>query len=314
MIDFDIVITIDIFSHPGESSTQISGVFFPVLKHFMKDKSTAEITEDYYNSKDANYFYQNIWSPDFTHVGTYKDEDVSIEEASIAMIKRMVRLLPRIKKSTKFLDLGSGYGGAARFIAETYECSITCVNISETQNEINNKLNKEAGLDEKITVVKANFEELPFQRDSFDMVWSQDAFLHSDHKDLIFREVSRVINNEGRFIFTDFIKNEDSPKEVLQPILERLQLKDLGTFKQYDRLARSVDMAKVYNKDMPEMMIIHYKKVLEKLKAEYSSITKKASQKYIDDMMKGLQNWIDGAEAGHISWALFQYQKKKVWI
>lgn len=280
----------------------------------MKDKSTAEITEDYYNSKDANNFYQNVWSPDYTHVGSYKDGDESIEEASLAMIKRMVRLIPKIKKSTKFLDLGSGYGGTARYIAETYECSITCVNISETQNEINRKLNKEAGLDEKITVVKANFEELPFQRDSFDLVWSQDAFLHSDHKDLIFREVSRVINNEGRFIFTDFIKREDSSKEVLQPILQRLQLNDLGTFKYYDRMARTEDMAKVYNKDMPDMMIIHYSKVLGKLKAEYKTITKNVSKKYIDDMMEGLQYWIDGAEAGHVSWALFQYQKKKVWI
>jgi sarcosine/dimethylglycine N-methyltransferase len=280
----------------------------------MEDKSTAEITEDYYNSKDANYFYQNIWSPDYTHVGSYKNEDVGIEEASIAMIKRMVRLIPKIKKSTKFLDLGSGYGGTARFIAKTYECSITCVNISEIQNDINNKLNKEAELDEKITVVKANFEKLPFQRDSFDLVWSQDAFLHSDQKELVFREVSRVINNEGRFIFTDFVKSEDCPQEVLQPILDRLQLKDLGTLKQYDRLARSVDLAKVYNKEMPDMMIIHYRKVLEKLHSEYKSITKKVSKKYIDDMMEGLQFWIDGAEAGHISWALFQYQKKNVWI
>jgi sarcosine/dimethylglycine N-methyltransferase len=280
----------------------------------MKGKSAVKITEDYYNSKDANTFYQKIWSTDYLHVGSYKEDTVSIEEASVAMIERMLRLLPKMKKSSKLLDLGSGYGGTARYLVETYGCNITCVNISEVQNEINSEKNKKAELDNKISVVKANFEKLPFTRDSFDLVWSQDAFLHSAHKDEVFREVSRVINNEGRFIFTDFIKKEKCPADVLEPILQRLQLKDLATIKRYDRLAQNVDLAKVYTKEMPEMMLIHYRKVLERLEADYKNITKKVTKSYIDNMMKGLQLWIDGAEAGHISWALFQYQKKNVWI
>ena len=280
----------------------------------MEGKSAIGISEDYYDSKDANYFYQKIWSPEYLHVGSYKDGSIGIEEASLAMINRMLRLLPSIKKSSKLLDLGSGYGGTARYLAETYGCSVTCVNISKVQNEFNIEKNKKAGLDEKITVVKGNFEKLPFTRDLFDLVWSQDAFLHSAHKNDIFREVSRVINNEGRFIFTDFIKSEDCPDQVLKPILQRLQLEDLATSRQYDRMARNVDMAKVYTKEMPEMMVIHYRKIIEKLQSEYKNIIKKVSKKYIDDMLTGLQHWIDGAEAGHISWALFQYQKKNVWI
>ena len=60
------------------------------------------------------------------------------------------------------LDLGSGYGGAARYLAKNHGCKVTCLNLSETQNERNIYNNKNYGLNHLINVTKGNFEDIPF--------------------------------------------------------------------------------------------------------------------------------------------------------
>ncbi|MCZ6628564.1 MAG: methyltransferase domain-containing protein [SAR324 cluster bacterium] len=77
------------------------------------------------------------------------------------------------------LDIGSGYGGTARHLAGTHGCRVTGLSISEVENERHRKMNEAKGLQDLIDVVDGNFEDIPFPDNSFDIVWFQDAMLHS---------------------------------------------------------------------------------------------------------------------------------------
>src|SRR5690606_14926831 len=109
----------------------------------------------------------------------YEGENDTIREASRRTVETMARTLRQQKPSTRILDLGSGYGGSARYLARSIGAAVTCVNLSEIQNERNRALNAEAGLADKITVLDGSFEEIPCEEGSFDVVWTQDAILHS---------------------------------------------------------------------------------------------------------------------------------------
>ena len=108
----------------------------------MKNRNAAEsVAENYYDSSDADIFYERVWGGEDIHIGLY-ESGLSIFEASRKTVELMATTLITLDENSRVLDLGAGYGGAARYLAEKYGCQVTCLNLSETQNERNRLLNK----------------------------------------------------------------------------------------------------------------------------------------------------------------------------
>ena len=214
-----------------------------------------KITKEYYNSQEADAFYFHIWGGEDIHIGIYENPEDTIKEASRKTILKMLAVGPKISKKTKILDIGSGYGGAARYLAATYGCTVQCLNLSETENQRNIELIKSSELEGLVSVTTGNFEQLPFESESYDLVWSQDALLHSNRKEKVFREVARVLNQGGRFLFTDPMQSNDCPEGVLDKVLARINLQEMGSITKYLRLAKLVDLEKVFIKEMPDQLI-----------------------------------------------------------
>jgi sarcosine/dimethylglycine N-methyltransferase len=253
----------------------------------MSEQSLVATTKSYYDSKDADNFYHTIWGGEDIHVGIYNFEGEKIRTASNRTVATMVEKLPEITTDTKILDLGAGYGGAARYLAKTYGCKVTCLNISEAENERNREKNKEQGLDDLITVTGGNFENTPYEDDSFDIVWSEDSFLHSDKKRKIFEEAARVVKPGGHLIFTDPMQADDCDPSVLGPILERIHLKEMGSVKKYRQYGADNGFEEVQVVEMPDQLTNHYAAVLEELKGREDELREVVSDEYISRMKKG---------------------------
>src|SRR5690606_18339142 len=133
----------------------------------------------YYNSEDADNFYFHIWGGEDIHIGIYHSDDEPIARASRRTVEEIAKLLPPMSSATRVLDLGAGYGGAARYLAKTFGCRVAALNLSETENDRHREMNRGAGLDRLIEVVDDSFEDIPFEDATFDVAWSQDAILHS---------------------------------------------------------------------------------------------------------------------------------------
>lgn len=278
----------------------------------MKKDNLVQITKDYYDSQEADAFYAHIWGGEDIHIGLYDNPDDTIKEASRKTILKMLSVGPKISKKTKVLDIGAGYGGAARYLAKKYGCTVQCLNLSERENQRNTELTKVSQLEDLVTVTTGNFEQIPFERESFDLVWSQEALLHSARKEKVFREVARVLDLGGRFLFTDPMQSHDCPEEVLEKILGRLHLRELGSIPQYLRLARRADLQRVFVKEMPEQLLTHYSKVLLELENRYEEMIEKSGKTYVDEMIEGLRQWIAAAEQGYLNWGILQFQKQNI--
>ena len=207
------------------------------------EKTSVDKAQEYYNSTPADEFYFNIWGGDHIHVGIYEDPKESIQKASPKIVDMMSNQV-NLDKDKTVLDLGSGYGGAARYLAAKFGCKVTCLNLSDTQNERNLFINKQSDLDHLITVTEGNFEDIPFPNNSFDVIWSQDAFVHSSNRQMVVQEVSRVLKGSGEFIFTDLMQTYDCPKSILKPILDRIYLDSLASFGFYVENSRKLGAKK----------------------------------------------------------------------
>ena len=186
---------------------------------------------------------------------------------------------------------------------------MSCLNLSEVQNQRNRELNAAEGIDLLINVVDGSFEEIPLPDESVDIVWSQDAILHSANRPKVFEEVFRVLSKGGQFIFTDPMQSESCPPDVLQPILDRIHLDTLGSVPTYRRIAVSVGFSEGEVTDLSEQLPIHYARVREEIDPNYSTLLKTCSEEYLERMKVGLQHWVDAGNAGYLSWGILSYRK-----
>ncbi len=268
-----------------------------------------EKAEEYYNSTDADEFYFKIWGGEHIHVGIYNYNNEPIKVASQRIVPKMAAEL-NLDVFKKVLDLGSGYGGSARYLAKNFGCHVTCLNLSERQNERNEQFNIERGLDQLIDVVDGSFEEIPFPDNSFNVVWSQDAMVHSANRDQVVAEAYRVLKPGGHFIFTDLMQSEDVPKGVLGPVLDRIHLDSLGSFKFYWAEARKIGFELISIHNMSQHLVTHYDRVRQETEKQYEDITDLCGKEYIDRMLEGLNHWVKAGSQGYLNWGILHFTKK----
>lgn len=272
------------------------------------DQATST-ARDYYNSSDADTFYAEVWGGEDIHVGLYQSPDEPIRDASRRTVDHLADRLGDVKPSDTILDIGAGYGGGARRLVDRLGCRVICLNLSEAENERNRELNKEAGVEDKIEVIDGSFEDIPVPDASVEYVWSQDAILHSGNRQRVLEEVDRVLKPGGRFVLTDPMRADDCPEGVLDPILARIHLSDLGSPGFYKEQAAKLGWSDLGYEDQAHQLVNHYTRVLETTKAEESRLSGMISPDYIERMKTGLGHWINGGNAGHLAWGVFLFQK-----
>ncbi len=270
---------------------------------------TVETARNYYNSTDADRFYATIWGGEDIHIGLYEQETDTIADASRRTVETMASLLQDMGPKTRVLDIGSGYGGSARYLVKKFGCHVGCLNLSEIQNKRNRELNGREGLSLAINVVDGNFEEIPLPDNSVDIVWSQDAILHSGNKQKVLEEVYRVLAKGGQFIFTDPMQSESCPKDALEPILTRIHLDSLGSIQYYKDTLLKLGFKEISIKDHSKQLSNHYGRVLQEVQANHANLTRVCSGDYIDRMKTGLQHWVDGGMAGNLTWGILHFRK-----
>lgn len=273
------------------------------------EQDLVRVTREYYDSSDADSFYYYIWGGEDIHVGIYQSEGESIFTASQRTVQKMLSMLPSLDEDSKILDLGAGYGGAARYLALEKGCKVCCYNLSEKENERNAEKNHQLGLDKRIKVHQGNFENIHFDEATFDVIWSEDALLHSNRKEKVFEEGWRVLKPGGDFIFTDPMQSDDCPDGVLQPILDRIHLEELGSVKRYREIAQKVGFQEAEVVEMPDQLVNHYSRVLEEIDRNDDKISGNVSEAYIEKMKKGLQHWIIGGQKGYLNWGILHFRK-----
>lgn len=267
----------------------------------------ADITKNYYNSTDADIFYHEIWGGEDIHIGIYDSTD-DIKVASRLTVEEMTKKI-KISSESNALDLGSGYGGTARYLAQKYDCHVTAFNLSDVENKRHLQKNQGQKFEKNIEVVQGNFEKLSFKPESFDIVWSQDAFLHTDKKQAVLEEVYRVLKPGGSFIFTDPMQSDNCPDNVLGPILERIHLKEMGSPHFYKEHCRDIGFSSIQYMDLSEQLPKHYQHVLTQIINRQEELATKISSDYLKKMKFGLELWVKGGLNGHLAWGIFSVTK-----
>jgi ubiquinone/menaquinone biosynthesis C-methylase UbiE len=123
-------------------------------------------------------------------------------------------------KNKTIVEVGCGRGGGLSYVAKTFSPSGALgIDLEKRAVKFANKYHTEEGL----SFLQGDAHFLPVDSNTFDAVLN----VESSHRYLDFKqflsEVSRVLKNDGYFLFTDFRSPEEMPE--LKKTLESLSLK-----------------------------------------------------------------------------------------
>jgi len=113
------------------------------------------------------------------------------------------------------LDIGCGSGGPAITIVNVLNADrVTAIDIeSQVIDRARTNL-VNAGLDGIVDLVEVVPDRLPFEDNTFDIVFSKDSMIHIADKQSYYAEVLRVLAPGGTFVFSDWLCGEDASQSL----------------------------------------------------------------------------------------------------
>ena len=268
--------------------------------------SVVSSTQAYYDGP-ADEIYRTVWG-DNLHLGVPCGEDCPHPEAAQHTNEIMAAAVS-LGPGVRVLDLGCGYGSTARYLAGEFGCSVTGTNISRKELELARQRSSDAGLGHLLTFQYGDFHHLEFPDHSYDVVWSQEAFLHAADKTAVLSEVRRVLKPGGTLVFTDILVRKDTPASDRTRIYDRVKSPDMWDLDEYRDALKRLDFRVAREEDWSQHVARSYGWVRDRLQENRPQLLPRIGAETIYRTVEALSFWVDSANSGYIGWALFVAQK-----
>jgi cyclopropane-fatty-acyl-phospholipid synthase len=119
----------------------------------------------------------------------------SLEEAQLAKLDRICERL-RLGPDNHLLEIGAGWGGMAIHAARTSGCRVTTTTISRAQHQLATRRVREAGLEDRVTVLLEDYRDLRGRYDRLVSVEMIEA-VGWQYFDRFFRRCDELLGDDG---------------------------------------------------------------------------------------------------------------------
>lgn len=137
--------------------------------------------------------------------------------------------LAGVRGYMRVLDAGCGVGGSSRYLAHTYGCRIEAIDLTPEYVETALQLNKLCGIDDQIAVRQGSVTDLPYEDQSFDLVWCQNVTMNIEDKPAAFAEAYRVLVPGGRYTISHAAQGPEGDPHYPLPWAKEPSYSYLGT-------------------------------------------------------------------------------------
>jgi cyclopropane-fatty-acyl-phospholipid synthase len=130
-----------------------------------------------------------------------------LEEAQLEKLERICAKL-RLGPDNHLLEIGTGWGGLAIHAAGEHGCRVTTTTISAEQRELAARRVREAGLDDRVTILFEDYRDL---RGSYDRLVSVEMIeaVGWQHFDEFFRRCDRLLTDDGLMLLQAITIDDD---------------------------------------------------------------------------------------------------------
>lgn len=168
-----------------------------VAEHYTRGKLEEAVLRAITQSgKDASRLgFADLATMDEFHVGGL--------EATKSVATRM-----ELHPGLRLIDVGSGIGGPARYFAAEHNCNVVGIDLTEEFVQVASSLTRLVKLGHLAEFRHASALEIPFASETFDRAYMMHVGMNIADKVGVFREVRRVLKNDGIFAVFDILRTD----------------------------------------------------------------------------------------------------------
>jgi tocopherol O-methyltransferase len=203
-----------------------------------KTVQTAEAVARHYDALDR--FYREIWG-EHVHHGLWRsgrETPLEAVEALSALVAEKLALKPGLR----VCDIGCGYGGTSRLLADRWGCAVTGLTLSEKQLAYAAAAHPR----DNPQLMRRDWLANGFPDSSFDAAFSIESSEHMVDKPRFFAEVARTLKPGGRFATCVWLSAErPSPAAInhlLEPICREGRLPSMGSESEYRTMIKAAGL------------------------------------------------------------------------
>lgn len=144
----------------------------------------------------GNHLYQRFLDPDMQYSSAiYPDAKSALTDAQQHKMKTICEKL-ELCEADHVMEIGTGWGGLAIYMAQHYGCRVTTTTISDAQHEYAEKRIADLGLSNQITLLKQDYRRLSGQFEKLVSIEMIEAVGH-EYLDTFFKKCSELVKPEG---------------------------------------------------------------------------------------------------------------------
>jgi ubiquinone/menaquinone biosynthesis C-methylase UbiE len=166
------------------------------------------------------------------------------------------------------LDVCSGMGGPARYLAWKTGCDVTGLDLTASRVEGATELTRAAGLSGSVRFVHGDALAMPFEDASFSLAIAQESFAHIPDKPRLLGECARVLRPRGRLVFSDILHRGNLSAEDGKRLYDGMAFSEIATAEGYAAQLRACGMEIVRVVDLTE----EWTRILVERHAMYRSL------------------------------------------
>ena len=260
-------------------------------------------TQQYYDGP-ADQIYRLLWR-DNVHMGTWEPGVETLQEA-MELTNRRLAELAGIRGDSRVLDVGCGYGETAFHLARERGCEVVGINISNKELELARERTADSGVADKVSFAYGDFHDLPFDDGEFDVIWSQEAFLHGADKGRILEECHRVLRPGGRLVISDLLLGADVPEGERERIQARVKSPQMWDGQAYEQGLADAGFRVEVAERWDDNVAPTYQAVLDGLRANRADLEERGVPRdQLESTEEALQLWVERGHGGKIGQGVF---------
>lgn len=191
--------------------------------------SAGDVAQHY---DQLDHFYREIWG-EHVHHGLWETGRESSEEAVRAM-SHLVAGKAALVPGAEVCDLGCGYGGTSRLLADEYGARVTGLTVSPAQQRYAAEVTLTPG-NPAYLVEDWMRNARPDQ--SFDALVAIESTEHMSDKSRVFSEAARVLKPGGRLVVCAWLAGDSLKpwhvRHLVEPVCREGRLPGMGTEAEY---------------------------------------------------------------------------------
>ena len=241
-------------------------------------------------------FYDLFLDRDWQYSCAYFTDGADLDEAQLAKKRHLTAKLA-VNSGQRVLDIGSGWGGLALYLAKIADCEVTGVTLSQEQLQVSRERARKQGL---ARAVRFELQDYRKVQGTFDRIVSVGMFEHVgvNHYGQYFRKVRELLADNG-VALVHTIGRSDVPT-ITNPFIARYIFPG-GYIPSLSEIVPHIERAGFFITDV-EVLRLHYAKTLRAWRERFLANWDKATALMGDRFCRMWEFYLAGSEAA------FRYQ------